>query len=324
MWPPFSQFASKAFAVPLDDEDEPIYLSVHLVSYEPRPRPELRPTQRPEQDAGPIIWRGVMDTGYWLGPVFVKAPEEVVKIDIEHTSPYQGEVDIQLHIGARSEVPEAQLEGLASSLSYSVLSYINVAMRDLLVPVAPIQVRRLLEQQQSTFANKVTVTVKDRKQFSTELLAEELDKFVDLRSRLSEEEKVALDAAMRRYLSSLTEMDVVDKFCDLWEVCEFATYNVKAKGGTVGRISQTLNEQMRLLGIQRSKAAVENTLQIKTLSEVRGDLVHNALAKPRELEERTALLNSIALELLRFRLKLPYQRPDSLENRFDSCLNALE
>ncbi len=244
VWPPFTNFVSKALTVPLANQDNPIYVSVHLVSYEPRPRPELRPSQPPEQDVGPRVWRGVTDTGYWLGPVFVKATDETVKVEFEHTSPQQGEIDIQLHIGARSEVPEAQLEGLTSSLSYSVLSYINVALGDLLVPVAPMQVRRLFGQKQSEFENKITVTVRNRRQFSTELLAEELDNFVGLRSQLSEEEEVALDAAMRRYLSSSTEMDVVDKFCDLWEVCEFTTYNVKAKGGKVGRISQTLTEQM--------------------------------------------------------------------------------
>jgi hypothetical protein len=197
-----------------------------------------------------------MESGYWVGPIFIKAPDDTVEAGFEHSPPDQGEVDIQLHIGAPFDVPEAQLESIASAISFSVLSYVNVALEDLLVPVAPIQIRRLLEQRRSSFENEITVAVRERKQFSAELLEDKLGNFVGLRLQMSEEEKVALDAAMRRYLTSLTEMDAVDKFCDLWEACEFATHDVKAKGGKVGRISQMLTKHMERAGIRRKKATV--------------------------------------------------------------------
>jgi hypothetical protein len=55
---------------------------------------------------------------------------------------------------------------------------------------------------------------------------EALHEYVGRRLQMSEKEKVALDAAMRRYLTSLTEMDEVDKFSDAWETCEFVTFDV--------------------------------------------------------------------------------------------------
>jgi hypothetical protein len=133
---------------------------------------------------------------------------------------------------------------------------------------------------------------------------------------MSEKERIALDTAMRRYLTSLTEMDEVDKFSDLWETCEFATFDVKAKGTIVSRISQALTNQMQRANIRRSKATVENTLQIRTLYQVRKDLVHNAVENPARLQEHTALLSEIAVELIRFRLGLNYQRTAVLEEAF--------
>jgi hypothetical protein len=310
--------------VPVADSSEPVHLSIHLVSYEPRPRPELAPTRPSKLGVGPIVWRGQMSTGYWVGPVFLKAPEDTVKVEFEHEAPHQGEVDIQLHVAASFEVSKAQLKDIATSISYSTLSYINIALGELLVPVAPIQIRRLSGERESQFENEVSVFVKERRQFSAETLEAALHDYVGRRVEISEKEKAALDAAMRRYLTSLTEMDEVDKFSDLWETCEFATFDVKAKGTIVSRISQALTNQMQRAGIRRRKADVENTLQIKTLYEVRKALVHNAVENPARLREHTALLSEIALELIRFRLGLDYQRTAMLEEAFESKTSERE
>jgi Apea-like HEPN len=304
--------------VPVPDSNDSIHLSIHLVSYEPRPRPELEPTQPSEPNAGPIVWRGKMSTGYWVGPLFLKAPEDTVKVEFEHEGPHQGEVDIQLHVAAGVEVSKAQLKSIATSISYSTLSYINIALGDLLVPVAPIQIRRLGGERESQYENDVSVFVKERRTFSAEVLEQRLYEYVGRRLQMSEKEKFALDAAMRRYLTSLTELDEVDKFSDLWETCEFATFDVKAKGTIVSRISQALTNQMQRADIRRSKANVENTLQVKALYQVRKDLVHNAVENPARLQEYTALLSEIAAELIRFRLGLNYQRTAMLEEAFNS------
>lgn len=56
-----------------------------------------------------------------------------------------------------------QLKELASSISYSVLSYLNITLGELLVPVAPIQVRTLHEDGSTEFDNSISVLVQERK-----------------------------------------------------------------------------------------------------------------------------------------------------------------
>ncbi len=316
VWPEHNRVSYNAFCVSAPDSDNYIYLSIHLVSYEGRPRPELTQPQPAQQDVGPLVWDGKTDTGYWVGSSFIKAPEDITKIELRHQRPLQGEVDIQLHVGASSEVPMPQLKELASSISYSVLSYLNITLGELLVPVAPIQVRTLHEDGSTEFDNSISVLVQERKQFTPDVLKTALHEFVKSRLAMAQTEKVALDAAMRRYLTSLTEEDPIDKYCDLWEACEFSTGDIRAKGDVVSRIGEALTRQMRRGNLQRAKRHVENRLQIRTLYQIRKDLVHNAIENPEKLEEYTKLLSAITLELIRFRLALPYQGIDTLENTF--------
>jgi hypothetical protein len=171
IWPSFSRFISKGFAVPVADSSDPVHLSIHLVSYEPRPRPELAPTRPSEPGVGPIVWRGQMSTGYWVGPVFLKAPEDTAKVEFEHEAPHQGEMDIQLHVAASFEVSKAELKDIATSISYSTLSYINIALGELLVPVAPIQIRRLSGERESQFPHRPAYYApRHANMFSDELL----------------------------------------------------------------------------------------------------------------------------------------------------------
>ena len=121
---------------------------------------------------------------------------------------------------------------------------------------------------------------------------------------------------MKRYLMSLNEEDPIDEYLDLWEACEFSTRDIKAKGDVVSRIGEALTQQMRRGDLQRAKRHVENRLQIRTLYQIRKDLVHNAIEHPENLGEFSKLLSAITLELIRFRLGLPYQGVETLENTF--------
>jgi len=256
-----------------------------------------------------------METGYWAGQLFIKAPEDTVDVAIEHKHPYEGEIDVQLHIATPKEYSIDKLRDVVQTISFSVLSYFNVSAGELLIPVAPIQIRELGESN-STFQNSVTIRVKERRTFSAEFLQEAIERFVVTRCRMSGEEAAALDAAMRRYLDSITETDEIDKYCDFWETCEFATLGVNAKGGKVGRIAQALSDHMRKTNPTFSKRNIENRLRIKELYAARGAIVHNAIQNPSILKERSGLLSEVALELIRFRLDLPYKRNQVIEEAY--------
>lgn len=318
-WPEQIRVISKAFLASRETEEyENIYLSIHLVSYEQRPRPEILPAKPSKQPNSPILWRGKMGTGYWVGQYLLKAPEDVIKIEFEYQHAFQGEIDIQLHIGSQDEVSRNKLREIATSVSFSVLSYLNVRLKEFLVPVAPIQVSEVDEAGRHS-ENPATVRVRERNVFDYKILQAKLDEYVQQRSQMSEEESKALDVATRRYLNSLVEEDVIDKYCDLWEACEFATLDIKSSGEKVGRIARALAIHMLNLPIEigqntksdkdtkKLKAKLENDLKLRKLYGVRNDIVHNAIENPEELQQYSEILENITYELIRFRLCIPYR-----------------
>jgi hypothetical protein len=297
-------------------DDDVIYFSIHLVSYALRPRPENQPAKI-FATGGPIVWRGDMEAGYWAGQKLIKAPEDTVKVEMVHEYPYEGEIDIQLHFGMSKIFSIDEFKGVIEYISYSVLAYLNISAGELLIPIAPIQIREL-EGSNSTFENLVNIFVKDRKTLSKEFLEQAVERFMSLRIHMPQEDATALDTAMRRYLDSTTEKNDVDRYCDLWEACEFVTLNTRAKGGKVGRIAEALSSHMRKTNSIYTKRNLENRLKIKELYETRGAIVHHAIQNQKQLQERSKLLSAIALELIRSNLEIPYEYNQIIEEAYQA------
>lgn len=315
IWPAHSRIISKGMSVPIGSGDNDfINLSVHLVSYTLRPRPENQLSKVSSKD-GPLIWHGNMNSGFWAGQLFIKAPEDTVKVEMVHEYPHEGEIDIQLHIETTENHSIDKFKDIVENISYSVLTYLNVSAGELLIPVAPIQIRKL-EDSKSEFNNLVKIFIKERKTFSGEFLRDAIEKFIITRHRMPSEDIASLDAAMRRYLDSITETSEVDKYCDLWEACEFATIGLNAKGGKVGKLAQALSNHMVKTNPIFTKRTLENKLKIAELYKTRGAIVHNAIQNPQRLQERTKLLSEIALEIIRFRLDVPYEKNRVIEEEY--------
>lgn len=244
-----------------------------------------------------------MESGYWLGDNFVKAPEDSVPVSLHYEPPYEGDIDIQLHIGLESVPSIDELKQLASEITISMLTYVNLAFGDLAVPVAPIQVREL-RNEGSQFESSLLMAVHERPPIAPDLACVAPDRFVQARSELSPVEARSLAVASRRYLTSLSEVDDVDRYCDLWESCEFSTMFEKAKGEKVGKIAHALASHLVRSGVDISKAQVERELDIKSLYVIRGRIVHNAVETPELFGEAIRLLRAIATELLRYRFSL--------------------
>ena len=134
----------------------PVRLSVHIVTYAQRKRPELEPARPLDPRCGPIVWRGQMESGYWLGTTFIKAPEDEVPVTFHYEPAYEGDIDIQLHMGLESTAPIDELTQLAREISVSLLAYVNLCFGELAAPVAPIQFRELKDGQ-SRFDSAVLV-----------------------------------------------------------------------------------------------------------------------------------------------------------------------
>jgi hypothetical protein len=249
-----------------------------------------------------------VDTGYWVGPCLLKSPDEVITIGFNHERALQGEIDIQLHIAASAEVPIDQLTNAVSPLSFSLISHFNIVLGDFLIPVTPVQVWKFGESGTAEVENLIKINVRDRKSLGEDLLQDTILSLLGKRTNLSEKEGKAFGAAARRYLSSVTEHDPIDRYCDLWESCEFITSGFRVRGDVVSRIAQVL-----ALHIKQKKSAIENKLQIRRLYQIRKDLIHNAVENLKELEQHTAVLEKIAFELIRFSIGLPYKECSILD-----------
>lgn len=306
-WPEWSRCVLPAYEEPLALPDRRrLLLSIHVATYAKRDRPETRPA-RPLEKAGPIMWRGRMETGYWMGMHFLKAPEDELSLSLNYEQPYEGEIDIQLHIGLTHSASTEDLTRIASPICISVLALINLSAGEFLVPVAPLQVRALGDHA-SQASDAVVMAVRQRPQIPMDSVKETIDRFVRLRSGLDGNAAQALSVAARRYVASQTETDPIDRYCDLWECCEFATLSVQAKGGKVGRIAEALVSHWNQTSNRPHlrKADVERALEIKRLYDIRERIVHEAFDAPDEVAERTHLLEDVAAELLRHRLSLPF------------------
>jgi len=318
-WPEWSRCVLPAYEEPLALPDgRKLLLSIHVATYAKRDRPEATPA-KPLEKAGPIVWRGRMETGYWMGMHYLKAPQDELPLSLHYEEPYEGEVDIQLHIGLAQSASPEDLACVASPICVSALALINLSAREFLVPVAPLQVR-VLADHGSQLSDAVVIAVRQRPAIVMESVKEAIDRFVGIRAGLDRDAAQAVSVAARRYVTSQTETDPIDRYCDLWECCEFATLFVKARGGKVGRVAEALTSHWNQTSHRSHlrKADVERVLEIKHLYDIRGRIVHEALDAPDELAARTDLLEDVAAELLRHRLGVPFSSNGRVFDRLSS------
>lgn len=318
-WPEWQMYKSSAYREPIPTASgTPIYLSLHIATYKDRARPEDKPACKLEDTAGPIVWRGNMDCGYWVGGAFIKAPDDVSKVEILYEPPYQGEIDLQLHMGTTRDVSIEELTPIAHAVCHSALTFVNLAAGEILIPVAPIQIRALTASG-SQIETNMKLAVRARHLIEGVDAECYVQRFVDSRHQQSPEEAEALSVASRRLLSAISEMDSVDRYCDLWEVCEFATlFEYRPKGGLVGRIAQALSSHLQHYHPRLSKTRVEKALELRRLHRVRGRIIHEAVDSPHDLKASMHLLEEIASQLLKYKFDLPYTPVEAIDRRLET------
>ena len=163
-WPKNEHWISPAIQTRMgcqNNEDDTILYSLIICSYEPRPRPEICPPE--ETVLGPIVWDGKLNSGYIVGNTFFKTPEDTIPVSCKHTHPFQGEIDIQLHIAGQKLLSDDDLLRFASPISFSILSYINMVNGDTLIPTAPLHISSINEQGQRIFSNPLRFYVSTRR-----------------------------------------------------------------------------------------------------------------------------------------------------------------
>ena len=160
-----------------------------------------------------------------------------------------------------------------------------------------------------TLEQKAFVDIRETRELKKEEVTDMIGMFMS-RECLpgSDEERERVRVASRRYHSAIIENDLVDRFCDLWEACEFMAprKSRQVKGKLSERISYDLANQLSI-----SKADLENRY-IKPYYDLRNDIVHNAVELPDKIREAVKVLEVLAAQMIRGRLGLGVQRRGTL------------
>ncbi len=307
-WPLETRVVSDTLSTKLNGQQ--IYFTLQFVSYNFL---QGNKKETPQTELGPIIARETISPDFFrLGRYLVKSPEDISEISIKYGGAYPGEVDIQCHIGCDTELPIESLDSEVSPVLYSLLGTLSIATKDILIPVAPAQYSKINHDGKRELLWNELMYVHERKTHEVTVLRELLEKYIDVRATMTPEEGRAFDTAARRIVSSKNEKDLIDRYCDLWEACEFLLIGFNAKGDIVSRIAQAI-----ACYTGGNKAKIENGLELRNIYKVRKEVVHEALQDEQRVDTYIKLLDEIANQLFKWRLKISYANSKIIDPYLD-------
>jgi hypothetical protein len=213
-----------------------------------------------------------------------------------------------------SERPEV-LEEISSTLAQAAeiictnaMAFLNLSLGELLVPVLRTQLRKCLGSKEAR-----PLPIKTRSHpcvpVTTERLHSVTEGFVKARSDLPAEAARSISVAAARYQAYLHETDPIDRYCDLWESCEFSCWRIKGKkiksmseNKTIKSVAEIFSRHISTTTRSFDIDAIKEALPLHALWDTRCQIVHKAIEHPDELETKTQLLSEIARELLKLPL----------------------
>jgi len=254
--------------------------------------------------------------GFWLGGAVLHSVDETTSIQSRLYDAAPDELAFFLGVSAAEPLPEAGLLKEFKPVLLSLVSFCGLVLGDFFAPTLSMEIRQLNDDDSSKRPATFSVLARRRARVTGDQVNDLVGKFLVVRQTLSPEESRRLDVALRRYQTSLTEEDIVDRVSDLWEACEVLTKDLtyrsrKIKGDIASRIAFALAQHTGKL-----KATIENRL-VRPMYILRSDLVHNAIETADHLERITGIFEHATKELLRFRMDLPYAGDAVLDGFID-------
>lgn len=143
---------------------------------------------------GPLLWRGEVPGRYLVRGAILKAPEDFIKVELQHEHPHRGEVDISVAWTLPGGFPEGAEDFLAGR-AWALLALLNLRLEECLTPVAPLQIAEQISSSRR-FDNRVSVQVRKRHDLSPEQIGGVLQDF----------RKIALDTNANAKLCTALEL----------------------------------------------------------------------------------------------------------------------
>jgi hypothetical protein len=162
VWPERCVAEDRTFIVD-DGTDTPLHARLAILAYEQRSTPEQ--FNKEVTSIGPLIWDGEMRGFHRVRDTILKAPEDEILLEWQHRNSHRGELDICIDFKYAGEIPTALVEALRATTS-AVVSLVNLALHDFLVPAAPFQLRRVLPDGGGQIEASLLLAVHNRRTLS--------------------------------------------------------------------------------------------------------------------------------------------------------------
>lgn len=263
-----------------------------------------------QETAGPSTVVYVDDQPHLLSEnIIVWDPNADNAVAYDRLSPECGEIDLRILVYSDEPFDFEVLEDVFPRFLHMLIAYFNYLFKDALIPVAPLQMVRP-DSPGTVTCQPLPRVVRSlaRSEYEEDFVKQALSRLAASSAPLSSTDLNILHVAARRMLAAQREEDLVDRYCDLWEVCEFLSQDVKAKGGKVGRIAQALSDC-----IGKPKAKIENGLGLRELFSIRGAVVHEGVEDDQALRQNIDVLEAIASQLFRSKLGLAYRGSQTID-----------
>ena len=310
LWPELKTFKSRGLklsSLSHDNREVSLYIQTFLN------RPTFsEPASSLSADLGFSHLYLQKDVGFWRGNVVVGDREAFPVSHVEPIPRHQGEIDVGIMLGYAQE-DAASATDISTDILDIAIPLLATLLDEYFTPLTRIQVdvwrgteRKFISPQ------RLDVERKDRDMVSVELLAQAFDAFGSLIEAISIEDLRGLAVASRRLNSAILEDEIIDKYCDFWECCEF----LAPARGQINKIRLPKAKDAAISKLLCSYANVRKperiTRKVHELYDVRNDLVHNAVETPERVIENMRLLSRIAVQLFRCRVGMPFESSPEL------------
>lgn len=238
--------------------------------------------------------------GFWIGDAVLRAPDELTPMGVSFRNVEPGEVDFFIGVVCLREVPMDVLRDYLSPLVVMFIMSLATRLDDVIVMTAPPMLSKLMGDGRSQVRAALKVEVRDRPRLTPEAIQAAFPAFFDAVANLNAEKKRLVAVAMRRYQDSMSETDLVDRFCDLWETCEFLGKCVQTDSGRkVGGHTDSVIAFV-VASVMRRNRNHGHTKAIGRLYDIRKDLVHNAVEDPEGFEGMVQVMEEVAAQMIRY------------------------
>jgi hypothetical protein len=324
LWPEHKVLKSRDLSVSFKDNDTR-QISLYVQTFANRPVFSVAAQSLPPSLGYSHIRLG-KDIGFWLGNAVVGDSDDGSTVrdaspvgDIRLIERYQGEVDVGIMF-SKSGTPDQTTVTIAAQMLDIAIPFLATSLGEYFVPITETQIDEWKGSKRTLISPQtIRLEPKARAIVSMSQLAEPFDRFCSLVANTPIEELQEIAVASRRLNSAITEDDIIDKYCDFWECCEFLSLSgrniigvklPKAKDAAIATLLCNYTQP-------RKQQWIRN--KIHEIYLIRNDLVHNAIENPERVDQSMKLIGEIALQLFRYRVGIPFKGTQELGPLLDQA-----